>query len=455
MSGESTELKKALTPLHLWAIGVGLVISGTYFGWNFGLADGGYIGMLIATLIMGLMYLCMVLSIAELSVMMPHAGGPYAFARRAFGPLGGYLTGIGVIMEYFFATPVVAIGVGGYVNFLWPSIDPVISALVIYAFFLALHLWGIKEYAIFETVIVFIALGLIVLMYIIGGPAVTKEHLFPFEKLIPAGNFTGIWACLPYAMWLFLAIEMMPMLAEECRDAKKDMPKGLVSAMITLLLMSTITLTVATGIGGADHISTSANVLPDAVAVSFGADHWLVRLLASVGLLGLLASFSGVILAFSREIFSMARAGYFPRFLSNLHPKRRTPHWALILPSIIGFVLLMIFGADQLILIATFGALLSYLLMSLSCIVLRIKEPDAVREWKVPLYPVTPAIAVILSAITLFSSIFADLPFFGVNMGILALAVIWYFAYSKKHIDPNAPEERLAMGLEAHEKGGE
>lgn len=451
MSGESTELKKALTPLHLWAIGVGLVISGTYFGWNFGMADGGYIGMLIATLIMGLMYLCMVLSLAELSVMMPHAGGPYAFARRAFGPLGGYLTGVGVIMEYFFATPVVAIGVGGYVNFLWPAVDPIVSALVIYAFFLALHLWGIKEYANFETVIVFIALGLVVLMYIVGGPAITKEHLFPFDKLIPAG-FTGVWACLPYAMWLFLAIEMLPMLAEECRDAKKDMPRGLVSAMVTLLLMSTITLTVATGIGGADHIATSANVLPDAVAVSFGTDHWLVKLLGTIGLLGLVASFSGVILAFSREIFSMARAGYFPRFLSNLHPKRRTPHWALILPSVLGFILVMIFGADQLILVATFGALMSYLLMSLSCIVLRIKEPNAVREWKVPLYPVTPAIAVILSAITLFSSIFADLPFFGVNLGILAVAVIWYFAYSKKHIDPDAPEERLAIGLEVLEK---
>ncbi len=455
MSQETTELKRALGPLNLWAIAVGLVISGTYFGWNFGLKDGGYIGMLIATLLMGLMYLCMVLSLAELSVMMPHAGGPYAFARRAFGPLGGFLTGIGVIMEYFFATPVVAIGVGGYVNFLWPAVDPIVSALVIYAFFLVLHIWGIKEYAVFETIIVFIALGLVIAMYVVGIPEITKEKLFPFEELIPLGGFKGVWACLPYAMWLFLAIEMLPMLAEECRDPKKDMPRGLVSGMITLLLMSTITLTVAAGMGGADYISTSPNVLPDAVAIAFGKDYWLVKLLSSIGLLGLLASFSGVILAFSRQIFALSRAGYIPKFFSNLHPKRRTPHWALLLPSALGFALVMIFGADQLILIATFGALSSYLLMSLSCIVLRIKEPNTMREWKVPLYPITPAIAVIFSGITLFSSIFADLPFFFVSVGLFALAVIWYYVYSKKHINPNAPEERLALGLEVLEEDKE
>ncbi len=257
---------------------------------------------------------------------------------------------------------------------------------------------------------------------------------------------------MPYAMWLFLAIETLPMLAEECKNPKRDMQRGLISAMITLMLMSTITVTVTAGIGGTDHIATSTHVLPDAVAMAFGPDFWLAKALGSIGLLGLIASFTGVILGFSRQIFSLARAGYFPKFLAYLHPTRRSPVCALVFPSILGFICLLLFGADQIILIATFGALMSYLMMSLSCIVLRKKEPNAVREWKVPLYPVTPAIAVVLASITLFSSIFADFKFFIIDVCIFGVAIIWYFAYSKKHINPDAPEERLAMGLEVLEE---
>ncbi len=152
--------------------------------------------MIIATLTMGLMYLCMVLSIAELSVMMPHAGVPYAFARRAFGPLGGFLTGVGVIMEYFFAAPVVATGIGGYVNFMWPQVDPLLSAVVVYVVFLTLHNVGIKEYAIFETIIVVIALGLIVVTYFVAAPAISMEKIFPFEKLFPGDLPVSGHVCL-------------------------------------------------------------------------------------------------------------------------------------------------------------------------------------------------------------------------------------------------------------------
>ena len=456
MSSGGQELKKALTPLHLWAIGIGMVISGTYFGWNFGLADGGYVGMLIATGFMGLMYLCMVLSIAELSVMMPHAGGPYAFVRRAIGPLGGFLCGIGVILEYFIACPVVSLGIGGYVNFLF-NVDPIVCALIVYVIFILVHMWGIKEYATLETIIVFISLGLVVIMYAVGASSVSADNLFPaaFDSLIPNG-FTGIWACMPYAMWLFLALEMLPMLAEECKDAKKDMPRGLISAMITLLVMSTITVTVVGGMGGMEQMSVSESPLPDAVASVFGPDFWLVKLLGTIGILGLVASFSGCMLAFSRQVFALGRAGYFPKFFGHLNVKRRTPHWALILPSIVGLVLVVMFDPDQLILLATFGALTSYLLMSLSCIIIRNKEPEALRPFKCPLYPVTPAIAVVLAAIALFSSIFVELQFFLISVCIFAAATIYYFAYAKKRIDPNAPEERFALeALTTQSKGNE
>src|SRR5690606_2023815 len=149
---KNLELKKTLTPFHLWVIGVGIVISGNYFGWNFGLADSGYIGMLIATVIMGIMYLFMCLGISELSTALPHAGGPYSFARRAMGPLAGYLTGIGVILEYFIAAPVIAIGIGAYISFLFPAVNTIAAAAIMYVFFMIVHIIGIKEYATLEAI---------------------------------------------------------------------------------------------------------------------------------------------------------------------------------------------------------------------------------------------------------------------------------------------------------------
>src|SRR5262245_61702361 len=98
----------------LWALGVGYVISGDYFGWNFGLRAGGLGGMAIATAIMATMYTCMILSIAELATAMPVAGGPFAFARRALGPAAGFVTGLAVAIEYAIAPAVIATGIAGY-----------------------------------------------------------------------------------------------------------------------------------------------------------------------------------------------------------------------------------------------------------------------------------------------------------------------------------------------------
>ncbi|WP_096200121.1 ethanolamine permease [Bacillus sp. FJAT-45350] len=437
------ELKKTLTPFHLWVIGVGIVISGNFFGWNFGLAESGYVGMLIATAIMGVMYWFMCLGISELSTALPHAGGPYSFARRAMGPLAGYLTGIGVILEYFIAAPVIAIGIGAYISFLFP-VSALAAAAVMYIFFMIVHILGIKEYARLEAILVFISLALLVLMYFVGLPQIQVENLFGSggESLIP-GGFQGIWAALPYAMWLFLAIEMLPMLSEETRNPKKDMPKGIISGIVTLMILSVLTTTVAIGLGGIELLATAEDPLPIAVAAAFGNTYWLAQILASVGLVGLIASFSGVILAYSRQIFALSRAGYLPEKLASLHKTRRTPYLAIILPGIVGLILVVMFNPDDLILIATFGALVSYISMNLSVLILRKKEPNLPRAYKTPLYPFTPIVSLILAVIAIFASVFANLTFFFISISIFVIAIVYYFVYARHRINTDAPEEQI------------
>lgn len=442
---ENVTLKKSLTAINLWAIGVGIVISGSYFGWNFGVGESGFLGMLIATLLMATLYITMTLGISELSTILPHAGGPYSFARRSMGRYVGFITGIGVLLQYIMAGPVVAIGIGGYVNFLFPEIPALVPAAIIFGIFMIVHIIGIKEYATIEMVLCSVAVGLLVLFFIVGLPYIHVENLFPSSgKYIP-GGFKGIWSALPYAMWLFLAIEMLPMLSEETRDVNKDMPKGLISGVTTLLIISIFTITVSIGLGGIDKISVASDPLPASIASVLGETYWLSKVLATVGLVGLVSSCSGVILAYSRQVYSLARAGYLPKFLSLMNKKRQTPYVAIILPGVLGILLVFFFNPNNLILISTFGALVSYIAMNLSVIILRIKEPNLVRSFKTPFYPITPIVSLILCVVAIFASFFANLPFFFVCIAIFALASLYYFIWARHQIDGNAPEENFMV----------
>src|ERR1700749_2022753 len=134
-----TQLKRVLKPVHIWAIAVGLVISGEYFGWNLGWDKGGTIGFLIATVIISIMYVTFIFSYTELTAAIPHAGGAFAYAYRAMGPFGGLIAGYATLIDFLFATPAIAIALGTYLNFLWPAISPLYSALAFNVVFIVIN----------------------------------------------------------------------------------------------------------------------------------------------------------------------------------------------------------------------------------------------------------------------------------------------------------------------------
>src|SRR3954466_9731654 len=141
---EKRTLKKKASWVSLWALGVGVVISGEYFGWNFGLAAGGFWGLTIATVLMAAMYVCMVFCISELTSALPHAGGFYSFTRSAFGPLGGFICGVTDTIEYVLTPAVVVVGVAGYLHDIWPAISLWWWWIGCYAIFVGLNICGIE-----------------------------------------------------------------------------------------------------------------------------------------------------------------------------------------------------------------------------------------------------------------------------------------------------------------------
>lgn len=446
---EKRQLKKGAAGWVLLAtLGVSYVISGDFAGWNLGIATGGFGGMLIATVLMALMYSAMVLSLAELSSSIPTAGGGYSFARRALGPWGGYITGTAILLEYAIAPAAIAIFIGGYVESLVGLDGPLVYA-AFYLVFVGIHLWGAGEaLRIMMGITALAVLALLVFIFSML-PHFDAARLFDIapgdavgaSSFLPEG-YMGIWGALPFAMWLFLAVEGVPLAAEESREPGRDMPKGIIAAMSLLLLFAICMLLLVPGGAGAAAMSTSAAPLVDALASVYGEGSALASFVNVVGLFGLIASFFSIIFGYSRQVFALSRAGYLPRVLSITN-RRRAPTLALIVPGVIGFLLSLTGQGDLMITMAVFGATISYAMMMLSHILLRRREPDLARPFRTPGGVFTSATALVLAVIA-FLSTFVVSQQAALWAGVFYVIMLaWFGFYSRHHLVARAPEEEF------------
>ncbi|MCR8556658.1 ethanolamine permease [Mucilaginibacter sp. BJC16-A38] len=400
---KSEQLKRVLKPIHLWAIAVSLVISGEYFGWNFGWKSAGTIGFLIATVVITIMYITFIFSYTELTTSIPHAGGAFAYAYRAMGPIGGLVAGYATLIDFLFATPAIAFGLGAYLHFLDPDIPVLYSALFFNVVFIVINILGVKESATFSLVITLLAVAELLLYLGIVSPHFKADNFL--SNPMPFG-LSGIFASLPYAVWFYLAIEGVAMVAEEVKDPKRNIPKGYISGLATLIFLAFGVMVFTGGITDWRKLSSLDYPLPEAISIVLGKASSLTSIFASIGLFGLIASFHGTILASSRQVFAMARSGYLPRFLSTVNHRFKTPHWAIIAGGVISFIALYTGTTDKVVIISVIGAILMYMMSMISLFILRKKEPALERPFAAPLYPLFPAIALIISAVTLITIIY-------------------------------------------------
>lgn len=457
---ERRGLRRYARVWSLWALGVGAVISGCFFGWNFGLDAGGFGGLLIATVIITVMYLGLCYCIAEMSPALPHTGGAYSFGRSAMGPSGGFITGLGETMEYVLTPAVIVVGIGGYLGAVFgtpEAYDP-LWWLVMYVLFVGLNVVGVETSFRFTVAITLLALAILVVFYIGAVPHFSWEwamNIVPEtgqSRFLPKG-WMGIGAALPFAIWFYLAIEELPLAAEEAHDPKRDMPKGLLLGLLTLVGTAFLTLFLNSGIEpGAQAVGVSDEPLFLGFQTIFG-DGIGTKLLALIAVAGLIASFHTIIFAYGRNIYSLSRAGYFPRFLSVTHKQRKTPYMGLIAGAVIGYaVALVIHYLPQespvgaiLLNMAVFGALISYVMQLLAFILLRAKLPGIERPYVSPLGVPGAIAAIFICAIALLF-LFLNPDY---NKGVLGAAIwyflglVYFFAYARKRL-VRAPEEAFA-----------
>ena len=407
MASIKTEhLKRVLKPIHLWAIAVGLVISGEYFGWNLGWGVSGTIGFLIAAIIVTVMYITFIFSYTELTTAIPHAGGAFAYAYRALGPFGGLTAGYATLIDFLFATPAIAFALGAYLHFLYPAVPVLYSALFFNVVFMVINILGVKESANFSVFITVLAVAELLLFMGIVSPHFKMtnfiSHPMPF-------GYSGIFAALPYAVWFYLAIEGVAMVADEVKEPKRNIPKGYIWGLATLIFLAFGVMILTGGISDWRKLANLDYPLPEAIGIALGKGSSLTKIFASIGLFGLIASFHGTILASSRQVFAMARSGYMPRFLSSVNHRFKTPHWAIIAGGVVSFIALYTGTTDKVVIISVMGAVLMYIMSMISLFVLRKKEPGLERPFASPFYPIFPAIALIISLVTLFAIIYFNL----------------------------------------------
>ncbi len=452
----------------LWALGVGAVISGDFFGWNFGLSVGGFGGLLAATGIVAVMYLGICYSIAEMSPALPHTGGAYSFGRTAMGPWGGFITGLAENIEYVLTPAVIVVGIGGYVgavfnNLLGVDVPAPVWWLIFYALFVGLNIVGVEATFKFSVFITFLALGILLVFWIGAIPHFSWDaalNIAPTggnSRWLPFG-WGGIAQALPFAIWFYLAIEQLPLAAEESRNPTRDMPKALLWGILALIVASVLTLFLNAGIApGAAVVGQSDEPLFLAFTTIFG-DGIGTSALALVAVAGLVASFHTIIYAYGRNIYSLSRAGYFPRGLSVTLRQRQTPYAALIAGAVIGYGIALLiefgddwFGADTpvgavLLNMAVFGAVIAYVMQMVAFIQLRRRFPHIDRPYVSPLGNAGAAVAGVIALATLcFLFLNSDYRVGVYGCAVWFAAGLLYFAVIGRKRLVYSPEEEFAV----------
>lgn len=479
---EKRSLKRTAGFWGLWGIGIAAVISGDFSGWNTGLSTAGWGGLLIATVVVIVMYFCMLFSIGEMSAAMPHTGGAYSFSRAALGPWGGFITGLAESIEYVVTTAVIVLFSASYLDEILKTLFNFSLAgdkthpwmmwvwwIVLYAIFVGLNSLGAETSFRFALIVALISIAILIVFVVMAfaSGSVHLEKLFDIKptegnsSFLPFG-WTPILFALPFATWFFLGIEELPLAAEEAHNPSRDIPKAGIWGIITLAFFGLVILVVNPAVTGSKSLGPSGEPLLDGFRAFLPPS--VAAILALFALIGLLASLQGIMFAAGRNMYSLSRAGYYPKFLSLTGKKHQTPWVALIVGAVIGFVVLLVVqwisglspalsdSANGIILfIAVFGAVISYFSQMVSFVVLRKKFPDANRPYKSPVGVAGAVVAGLIAVATMVGIIFADAfrPAIITGLIIFALGVLIFALVGRKRL-VLSPEEEYALSGGLH-----
>jgi len=432
-----TQLSKVLNPLHIWALGVGIVLVGQFMGWNFTIAKGGSLGSIIACWVIGILYISLIMINTEMGSVMPEAGGQYAMAKYLLGPIAAFNVGLMLVFQYVMLEAADALVVGAILETLHPDIQALPYIILSLLLLTWLNYRGMHATLNLNIVLTgFAFLTIIILLFSTKfySPSESLLNLKGLMNGLPYG-WIGILGAFQFGCWFYLGIEGTVLAAEECKSPARSLPVGTVAGMITLMIGATITWFVCSGLVEASVLGGSAYPLFDAaIATKMPV---IINLLFMGTILSCLASANGCIADASRAWYSMSRDTLIPEVFGVVHPKYKTPYRAIVflLPIALAFGFTGLL--DQVITFSILSALLVYLLTAYMMIKFRKMYPigSIERGYVAPWHPLPAVTVLILAFATLVGM------YFGYFINILSgfafyfIASLWFAMHRYKFLN--------------------
>jgi basic amino acid/polyamine antiporter, APA family len=458
--GERHGLKRTLGALNLTTFGIGAIIGAGIFVLT-GQAAAFYAGpaIVISFVIAGLVALFTALCYAELASLIPISGSAYAYAYVMLGEFPAWIMGWVLTLEYLFSVTAVAVGWSSYfMSFLkdvgvaipshlanppfvynlkegWLHSGALINlpAVCIIALIGCLIAVGIKAAQRFNDLMVFVKVAIILVFILCGFAFITADNWHPFipENTGVFGQFgwSGILHGAGLVFFAFLGFDALSTLAQEARDPQRNMPRGMLASLGISTLLYVLVSLVLTGVVSYTNLGVGD---PIAVAVNAFGPHFIwLRFVVKIAILaGLTTVVLVMLLGQTRIFYSMAHDGLLPSAFTKMHPKFGTPFFATIITTAAAAVVSGLFPVDILAELVNMGALTAFAIVCLGVLVLRYKQPDLKRSFKVPLFPLIPILGTVTS-IALMTFLSGATWVQLVIWLVIGLAI--YFCYGRRH----------------------
>ncbi|HEX7664291.1 MAG TPA: amino acid permease [Polyangiaceae bacterium] len=424
---EGHALKKVLGPLNLVMLGIGAIIGAGIFA-TIGTATAGdslrpgagpalIVSIVLTAVVCGFTALCY----AEFASMVPVSGSAYTYSYATLGELVAWIIGWDLILEYAIGNVAVAISWSNYFDTLlqglgfhiprWLVVDyrtaaakmpdvltaaphlgsvPIVfnlPAILIVVFLTFLLIWGVQESARFNAIMVGVKLLVLLFFVIVSTKFVKPDNWHPFAP----NGFAGIGAGAAAIFFAYIGFDAVSTCAEECKNPKRDMPIGIIGSLVVCTIIYVIIAAVFTGMMPFSFLrgaSESDRAEPLTLAMKFvSMPGWMVGVVA----LGSVIAQGAVLLVFQlgqpRILFAMARDGFLPPAFAKVHPKFGTPHVATIVTGVVVALASGIANIDEMVDLTNIGTLFAFILVCLGIMILRVREPNRERPFKLPLGP--------------------------------------------------------------------
>jgi len=452
VSGEKS-LKKVLGAFELTMLGIGAIIGTGIFVLT-GIAAANYSGpaLILSFIISGLACAFAALCYAEFAAMVPVAGSAYTYGYAALGEVWAWIIGWDLILEYAVAIAAVAIGWSGYIVKLLnatgivlpaslinaPGIDGGVinlPAVLIIAVITGILLLGAKESAFLNNIMVLVKLAVVLLFIFVGSRHINPSNWSPF---MPYG-WSGVFKGASIIFFAYIGFDAVSTAAEEVKNPQKDLPRGIIASLIVCTILYIVVAAVLTGM--LPYYEFKNTAAPVAFALEKIGVNWGSALVSVGAISGITSVLLVMMFGQTRVFFAMSRDGLLPKAFGDVHHKYGTPVKSTVL---VGIVTALIAGFTPIGIVAeltNIGTLAAFVVVSAAVIVLRKKRPDIKRGFKCPWVPVVPGLAILFCMILIYTLPLITQIRFGVW---LAIGIVIYFAYGRKHSTMNKDENLAA-----------